>query len=302
MVRWTYTEGPRRGRSYEGSARAPAGGAGGAGPAEEAAEPAARALRAAVGRGQHWGAVSSLRVRRDPLSPGASVADFELDVHGEGRLLELYEGVPVVFPDRESGLPCGVCSDVKEGGFVQAKIVSSSTAVWKSLSEGGFQRLQRAGEKQRRLEKIRAELPPAEIKRKQGNAALLRGDVATAESLYSAAIDSDPGSSALHANRALARLKLGDFKGTEEDCASALRLEPGHVKAFLRRAAARLALGKFSQAEEDYCSVLSIQPQNSDALKGLSRVMALANPESHDWAPGPGRSLFWSVEHDRPSW
>ena len=301
MVRWTYTEGPLRGRSYEGSARAPGRGAGGR-PAEEAAEQAALALRAAVGRGEHWGAVSSLRVRRDPLSPGASVADFELDVHGEGRLLELYESVPVVFPDRESGLPCGICSDVKEGGFLQAKIVSSSTAVWKSLSEGGFQQLQRASEKQRRLEKMRAELTPAEFKKRQGNAALLRGDVATAESLYSVAIDSDSGISALYANRALARLKLKDFKGAEEDCVTALRLEPGYTKAFLRRAAARLALGKFSQAEEDYCSVLSIQPQNSDALAGLSRATALVNPESRDWAPGPGRSLFWSVEHDRPSW
>ena len=106
----------------------------------------------------------------------------------------------------------------------------------------------------------------------------------------------------MYANRALARLKLKDFKGAEEDCVTALRLEPGYTKAFLRRAAARLALGKFSQAEEDYCSVLSIQPQNSDALAGLSRATALVNPESRDWAPGPGRSLFWSVEHDRPSW
>merc|ERR1719359_205521 len=106
-------------------------------------------------------------MRRDAQSHGASVADFELDVHGEGRLLELYGGVPVVFPDRESGLPCGLCSDVKEGGFLQAKIISSSTAVWKSLSDGGFKQLKKASERQRRLKKVKAELSAAEFKRKQ---------------------------------------------------------------------------------------------------------------------------------------
>ena len=145
-------------------------------------------------------------------------------------------------------------------------------------------------------------MPAAEFKQKQGNAAVRRGDFATAENLYSEAIDAGPGSAALLANRALARLKLGDWTGCEEDCTATLRLEPGHVKALLRRAAGRQALGQFIRAEEDYCSVLSIQPQNADALSGLARCATDSNPESRDWTPGPGRSLFWDMERDRPSW
>ena len=296
MVRWTYTEGPLRGRSYEGSAGAPGGEAG------LAADPAAAALFEALGRGEHWGAVRSLRVRRDPRAPGSSMADFQLDVHGEGELLEHFEGVPVVFPDRESGLPCGICSDVSEGGYVQAKVISSSTAVWKRLSEQGFRLLKESREKKQRLQELKSTLPAAEFKQKQGNAAVRRGDFATAENLYSEAIDAGPGSAALLANRALARLKLGDWTGCEEDCTATLRLEPGHVKALLRRAAGRQALGQFIRAEEDYCSVLSIQPQNADALSGLARCATDSNPESRDWTPGPGRSLFWDMERDRPSW
>mmetsp|Transcript_8223 Transcript_8223/g.27118 ORF Transcript_8223/g.27118 Transcript_8223/m.27118 type:complete len:537 (-) Transcript_8223:31-1641(-) len=125
--------------------------------------------------------------------------------------------------------------------------------------------MRRRGESEARADAMRA----------RGNAAFGSARYEDAVSDYTEALEANPRSAALYANRSLALLKLRAFDEAEEDATAALDLEPSCVKARLRRAAARTELGKVDEAIEDLEAALEVEPRNKAAREALGSCRAL---------------------------
>ena len=109
---------------------------------------------------------------------------------------------------------------------------------------------------------------PSALKSK-GNDELKAGRHLAAVELYSKALEIDAidpaEAAAIHANRALANLKLGHNKECVADCDAAISREPRYGKAFYRRAQAREALEQLGDAFKDVHEVLRLEPANKEA-------------------------------------
>ena len=100
----------------------------------------------------------------------------------------------------------------------------------------------------------------AEAAKDRGNALFKSGDFKSAELAYTEAIALDPSSTAYHANRAAARLKLHDHANALADATAALALDGSHTKARHRRAMALAKLGRFDEASAEYDHVERAYP------------------------------------------
>jgi tetratricopeptide (TPR) repeat protein len=63
-----------------------------------------------------------------------------------------------------------------------------------------------------------------------GNAALSKGDIAGAISMYTASLEKNPQNVASRNNRAQAFLKVGDLKGAAADATAVLKADPRNLK------------------------------------------------------------------------
>ena len=115
--------------------------------------------------------------------------------------------------------------------------------------------------------------PPASLQ-DLGNEAFTRGDLSSAESLYTQSLALDPGSSTAWANRALVRLRGGDAAGAEADATEALKRDMGNVKALHRRGMARRALGRLQEAAIDLQQVAGKLPGDAGLQEDLRVTMA----------------------------
>lgn len=115
----------------------------------------------------------------------------------------------------------------------------------------------------------------------EGNAHLKAGRLAEAIASYTSALGapslSKEAVAALHANRALAHLKLNAASECVADCDAALSAQPGYVKAMYRRAQAREALGSpadLGAAFRDAQAALRLDPENREAALLARRLKA----------------------------
>ena len=250
-----------------------------------------------IRQGRGWGQVRGLAVAKDPKYAGGQVVSFQLAVRGDANDLTSFADVPVVFHDRETGVPLGFCQDVADGAFVQLKVISEFTAVFKKMSPAAVE-LERG-------QALRAAAPggeaasPAEALRLKGNRAMGRRDWVSAAAHYTAGLGQEPGHVGLLNNRALAYLKQGDPKSAIEDCAAVLAEDAGNVKALLRRGLARKELRQWDLAAEDCRSALRSEPGCKDASALLEELERKTSIDGLIARPLLGQSLFWK---DGPRW
>ncbi|XDV24259.1 hypothetical protein PO909_028480, partial [Leuciscus waleckii] len=110
----------------------------------------------------------------------------------------------------------------------------------------------------------------------QGNAYFKEGKYESAVECYSRGMEADGANALLHANRAMAFLKLHRYSEAEQDCSVAVDLDASYAKAFARRATARAALGRIRDAREDFEQVLKLEPGNKQAMTEIEKLTAPA--------------------------
>jgi tetratricopeptide (TPR) repeat protein len=125
-----------------------------------------------------------------------------------------------------------------------------------------------AGDKQAKAEEIKAE----------GNAKLAAKDYASAEQLYSQAIDICPDIEAYYTNRALARANLRKFDLASEDCMAALRINPKSARAYGRLGSAMFQAEKFRDSRDAYLKALELDAENATYKQGLAAAEAKLKP------------------------
>lgn len=94
--------------------------------------------------------------------------------------------------------------------------------------------------------------------------------------LYSKAIEKNPNSAVLYANRSIANLRLENFGYALIDASKAIDLDRGYTKAYYRRAAAYMSLGKYKLALKDFEYV-----SNPIIIIYLGPSFFLYSPDSH---------------------
>lgn len=108
----------------------------------------------------------------------------------------------------------------------------------------------------------------AEREKIKGNEYYRVGENENALACYSRSIALYPTNAVVHANRAMANLRLNNIEGAEYDCTLALDLDPLYIKAWSRRGAARFKMGKYREAADDYAAALKLDSSN-ESLKAL---------------------------------
>lgn len=115
----------------------------------------------------------------------------------------------------------------------------------------------------------------AEQLKTQGNTHFKNGDYATAEALYSQAIQKNSNNPLLFTNRANARLKLANWEGVIDDCIRSIELLKENMKAFFYLAQAQLAINHPNEALSsalmayDLCSRSPHQTSNAATISAL---------------------------------
>ncbi|KAF8201056.1 hypothetical protein K438DRAFT_1932810 [Mycena galopus ATCC 62051] len=129
-------------------------------------------------------------------------------------------------------------------------------------------------------------LPPAEIIKRQANAAFITHDYRSANALYTYAMNLDPNKPLYVLNRATSNLKLTNWEEAEKDATLALSLFPADAalgqKALFRRSRARKAQGDDTGAQEDLKAFVA-----RGGKKQLADAEALADPFSASAPPAP---------------
>nr|CAG4640747.1 EOG090X03S1 [Eulimnadia texana] len=109
------------------------------------------------------------------------------------------------------------------------------------------------------------DLQKADKLKEEANEFFKNQHYAEAIELYSKAIDINPNSAVLYANRSFAYLRTECFGYALEDASKSITLDKTYVKAYYRRAAAYMALGKSKLALRDYEAVTKARPNDKDA-------------------------------------
>nr|CAG4650049.1 EOG090X03S1 [Sida crystallina] len=108
-------------------------------------------------------------------------------------------------------------------------------------------------------------LTKAERLKEEGNECFKNQNYLKAITRYTNAIEMNPTSAVLYANRSFAYLRTECFGYALEDASKAINLDKTYVKGYYRRAASYMALGKTKLALKDYESVFKARPNDRDA-------------------------------------
>ncbi len=102
-----------------------------------------------------------------------------------------------------------------------------------------------------------------------------RGDLNGALADYDSAIRWNPESHAAYTNRGIVRQAKGDLNGALADYTRAIRFNPEDGRAYANRGTVRQAAGDFAGAAADYDSALNLNPDDADILynRGTLRQM-----------------------------
>ena len=99
-----------------------------------------------------------------------------------------------------------------------------------------------------------------------------KGNFSEAIESYTNAMQCDPKSAILPANRAMAYLKMKEWGKAEADSTLSISIDETYVKAYHRRATARKKLGNYAKAVEDFQKVLELEPNNKLAQAEIQQV------------------------------
>src|SRR5438552_13279793 len=138
--------------------------------------------------------------------------------------------------------------------------------------------LKRYGEAAQALENAARLMPAgaanAALLDQAGNASLLAGDAAKAESDFTAALAMAPKDEDILADRARARGAAKNWSGAFDDLTAVLALDPNRADIYVLRASALHAEGKKKEARADIAHALAIYPGYPEALveRGAMRM------------------------------
>ena len=102
--------------------------------------------------------------------------------------------------------------------------------------------------------------------------------------MYTEAIEFNPNSAVLYANRSFAHLRTESFGYALEDASKAISLDKTYVKGYYRRAAAYMALGKCKLALKDYESVYKARPNDRDAKLKFNECSKIVRQQAFEKA------------------
>jgi tetratricopeptide (TPR) repeat protein len=156
---------------------------------------------------------------------------------------------------------------------------SSEAAVWASAGGGSaalhcdalaLVEMKRYPEAAQKLEGAAGAgvLPPlhAELLDQAGNAWLLAGNPARAESAFTAALEFDPKNEDILSDRARERGAAKNWTGALADLTAVLAIDPDRADIYVLRASALHAQGRKSAAGSDIARALDIYPDYPEAL------------------------------------
>jgi tetratricopeptide (TPR) repeat protein len=106
-----------------------------------------------------------------------------------------------------------------------------------------------------------------------GNQAALRGDFATAESLYAKAIALDPMMFQAYYSRGLLRFKADRFAEALGDFEQTVRISPTLRGAYVQKGLANLRLGNTEAARQDFEEAARVDPRDPSALYHFAVVL-----------------------------
>jgi tetratricopeptide (TPR) repeat protein len=164
---------------------------------------------------------------------------------------------------------------------------SEEAAAWASAGGGaaalhcealGLTALKRYPEAAQKLETAASGgvLPPlrADLLDQAGNAWLLAGDAAKAETALTTALTFDPKNEDIVFDRARERGQAKNWTGAIDDLTSVLAIDPDRADVYVLRASALHAQGKKAQARADIVHALDIYPDYPEALleRGAMRL------------------------------
>jgi len=132
-----------------------------------------------------------------------------------------------------------------------------------------------------------------ELKRR-GNAAFKAKSMREAEILYTKAIEHQPETATLWANRSAARFAMNHLQDSLYDAQEAVRLDPTWSKAYFRVGKAAVELLNYTQAVEAFHQAVKLDPQN----KTIQKELEIAVEKSRDARPS-GQQPAKRVEKQR---
>jgi tetratricopeptide (TPR) repeat protein len=100
-------------------------------------------------------------------------------------------------------------------------------------------------------------------------------DLATAEALYSAAIDMQPSNAKAYSNRSAVHMRLGAFPSALKDAEACTRIDPGFAKGWGRHGAALQAMKHYEAAVTAYQRAFQLEPSNGSYAESLAELREL---------------------------
>lgn len=99
----------------------------------------------------------------------------------------------------------------------------------------------------------------------QANALFGQNKFARASDVYGSALEYDPTSAVLWANRAFCNLKLENYGSAIADATKGIEADGKYVKSFYRRASANVLLMRYRDALKDFDMVVKLSPKDKEA-------------------------------------
>jgi Flp pilus assembly protein TadD len=115
---------------------------------------------------------------------------------------------------------------------------------------------------------------PADIAVEKGDAAVARGDWASASTHYSEAIRIDPRNHFAHNGLGVALAATGRPEGAISHFGMALGIAPDYAEAHNNLGNALVAKGRTDEAKACFQKALAIQPEHVESLNNLARLLA----------------------------
>lgn len=106
--------------------------------------------------------------------------------------------------------------------------------------------------------------------KQRGNTCFAQAHYSEAIGLYTQALELNPTSAIIYANRSAAQLKLENYGLAESDATKAIESDPRYIKGYYRRGSALFSMGKFKDAIKDLRAVCKIVPNDKEAKQKLA--------------------------------
>jgi len=189
--------------------------------------------------------------------------------------------VPSSTPSSNSSTTPAISVSSIQGKTIKAtQAKSSSVAPLKTASTVVLSKSKRSNTKSGNGTDVDRKKVANDLK-EQGNSFMQKGKYSDAVKLYTRAIDEDPESAVLFANRSAAFFNAKQYQASLDDAEKALELDCAWWKAYKRKGMSLAHLRRFSDALRAFEEGLEFNPGHEDLTKGMEFVKACIDQSSH---------------------